>query len=166
MAFWQCPEYASELRLEITDMKLIYLDVCALCRPFDDQRFVRVHLESEAVKLILQKVRDGHIQLMTSPVHFAEINALPDMVERIELLGILQGLGKPMKANSDLLRKRADELVGKAFGIADAAHFACAEAMGADFISCDDKLIKRSAKLKNTIWSGDPLAFCIKENLK
>ncbi len=147
-------------------MKLIYLDVCALCRPFDDQRFVRIHLESEAVKLILQKVRDGHLQLVNSSVHFAEINALSDMVERIELLGILQGLGKPMKMDFTHLRKRADELVGKAFGIADAAHFACAEAMGAAFISCDDRLLKKTAKLKNTIWSGDPLAFCIKENLK
>lgn len=151
-------------------MKLIYLDVCALCRPFDDQRFVRVHLESEAVKLILQKVRDGYLQLMTSQVHYAEINALPEMIERVELLGILQGLGKPMKADVDILRKRAAELVDRAFGIADAAHFACAEIMRADFISCDDKLIKRSAKLKNTIWSaiwsGDPLAFCLKENLK
>lgn len=147
-------------------MKLIYLDVCALCRPFDDQRFVRVHLESEAVKLILQKVRDGHFHLINSPVHFAEINALPDMVERIELLGMLQSFGKPMATDSSLLRKRADELVGKSFGVADAAHFACAETMGADFITCDDKLIRRAAKLKNTIWSGDPLGFCIKEKLK
>lgn len=29
----------------------LYLDVCCLQRPFDDQRQVRIHLEAEAVKL-------------------------------------------------------------------------------------------------------------------
>jgi len=27
----------------------VYLDVCALCRSFDDQSFLRVRLETEAV---------------------------------------------------------------------------------------------------------------------
>lgn len=30
----------------------IYLDVCCLQRPFDDQRQTRIRLEAEAVKLI------------------------------------------------------------------------------------------------------------------
>ena len=31
----------------------VYLDVCALCRPFDDQAHMRIRLETEAVQLIL-----------------------------------------------------------------------------------------------------------------
>ncbi|MCL4321813.1 MAG: hypothetical protein M0016_00195 [Deltaproteobacteria bacterium] len=30
--------------------KLIYIDVCALCRPFDDQSLLRIRLETETVK--------------------------------------------------------------------------------------------------------------------
>jgi len=30
----------------------VYLDVCALSRPFDDQAFLRIRLETEAVNLI------------------------------------------------------------------------------------------------------------------
>ncbi|MDF2953368.1 MAG: hypothetical protein OD816_000613 [Thermodesulfobacterium sp.] len=32
--------------------KLIYLDVCALCRPFDDQSYLRIRMETEAINLI------------------------------------------------------------------------------------------------------------------
>ena len=35
--------------------KSIYMDVCALSRPFDDQRYPRIRLETEAVNLILLK---------------------------------------------------------------------------------------------------------------
>jgi len=38
----------------------IYLDVCCLNRPFDDQTQDRIHLESEAVILILKRVRSGN----------------------------------------------------------------------------------------------------------
>jgi len=34
---------------------LVYLDVCCLNRPFDDQSQDRIHLESEAVLLILER---------------------------------------------------------------------------------------------------------------
>ena len=37
--------------------KNVYLDVCALCRPFDDQQQVRIRLETSAVELILAHVR-------------------------------------------------------------------------------------------------------------
>ena len=33
--------------------KPIYLDVCVLSRPFDDQSFLRIRLETEAVNLML-----------------------------------------------------------------------------------------------------------------
>jgi len=37
--------------------KLVYLDICALSRPFDDQRQVRIQLESSAVALIIERTR-------------------------------------------------------------------------------------------------------------
>ena len=40
---------------------LVYLDVCALSRPFDDQSFLRIRLETEAVNLILSKVHKGMV---------------------------------------------------------------------------------------------------------
>ena len=40
---------------------LVYLDVCALIRPFDDQSFLRIRLETEAVNLILSRVHKGMV---------------------------------------------------------------------------------------------------------
>lgn len=37
---------------------LIYLDVCCLNSPFDDQTQERIHLEAEAVMLILNRCQN------------------------------------------------------------------------------------------------------------
>ena len=142
-------------------VKPVYLDVCALCRPFDDQSFVRVRMESDAVKLILQSTRDGLLQLVLSPVHYREIGAFPDVVERVELLGVINSLGQKIKADPVTTRKRAEELIHHGLGIADATHVAFAESVSADFITCNDKLLKRCQKIGLVIWCGDPLEFCI-----
>ena len=57
-------------------MKSIYLDVCSLCRPFDDQAYLRIRMETGAVSLILIEVREGHCKMYVSPVHFKEIDAI------------------------------------------------------------------------------------------
>ena len=44
----------------------IYLDVCCLNRPFDDQTQDRIHLESEAIILILKRIRSGNWEWVSS----------------------------------------------------------------------------------------------------
>jgi len=46
------------------------------------------------------------------------------------------------------------------------AHIAFAEQCGAEFISCDDSLIKKCSRYKIKICCGNPVAFCEKEGLK
>jgi len=57
---------------------LIYLDVCCLNRPFDDQSQGRIHLESEAVLTVLFSCERGKWQLLNSEVIEFEISAIPD----------------------------------------------------------------------------------------
>jgi predicted nucleic acid-binding protein len=146
--------------------KLIYVDVCALSRPFDDQGFMRIRLETEAVSLILSKTKEGYFRLLVSSAHDLEIRAIDDAVERIKLQTILSEIGEPIKGNLSKIRARAEELVRVGFGVADAAHVAFAESYGAEFITCDDKLIKKSLMHKIDVWCGSPLAFCEKEGLR
>ncbi|GBD99720.1 hypothetical protein BMS3Abin07_01761 [bacterium BMS3Abin07] len=54
-------------------------------------------------------------------------------VERIHLFTLLKTFGKSISSNPMKIRKRAEELVKNAFGLADAAHVAFAEAAGAEF---------------------------------
>jgi predicted nucleic acid-binding protein len=146
--------------------KAIYLDVCALSRPFDDQAQMRVRLETVAVHLILDMVKTKQLILVSSPVHEKEINAIPEIIERFELNSFLIQYAVPIRAeNMDSIREQAEYLVSAGFGIADATHLAFAEHAKADFISCDDRLIKLSSKHNLPIWVGSPILFCEKEGL-
>jgi hypothetical protein len=142
------------------------VDVCSLSRPFDDQNVIRIRLETEAVNLILLKVKEGRFKLLVSPAHFKEIEAILDPVERIELRTLLDKIGEPIRGDRLKIRARAEDLVQLGFGVADAAHVAYAEYSGAQFISCDDKLLKKCLSSNVKVWCGNPLLFCEKEGLK
>lgn len=146
--------------------KPVYLDVCALSRPYDEQHYLRIRLETEAFNLILSRLESGGYVMLYSPVHIKEIEAIPDAMERIELLTLLQRLGKSIKTDAAKARKRAEELFIAGFGVADAAHVAFAELTNAEFISCDDALIKKCRGYGVNVWCGNPVAFCEKEGLR
>jgi predicted nucleic acid-binding protein len=147
-------------------VKLIYFDVCVLSRPFDDQSFLRVRLETEAANMILSKVRSEKYKLVASSIHWEEIKAISDISERTELQERLKTLGESVNVDLVVTRKRAEELCDLNFGVADAAHIAFAEQCGAEFISCDDALIKKCSRHNIKIWCGNPVAFCEKEDLR
>lgn len=146
--------------------RAVYLDVCALCRPFDEQTYLRIRMETDAVNLIMSKVHEGSLTLAISPVHIIEIKAIPDQLERVELLGIIERFGVLLDVDRATARTRAEELVLKGFGPADAAHVAFAEAGKVTFITCDDKLLKKSLKHKIGVWCGSPVQYCMEENLR
>ncbi|MBM4333997.1 MAG: hypothetical protein FJ117_22740 [Deltaproteobacteria bacterium] len=146
--------------------KHIYIDVSALSRPFDDQSYIRIRLETEAINLILSKIREGDLKLLFSSAHTLEIDAIPDAFERIELEAILTGFGESVKGDIPKMRARAENLINLGFGIADAAHVAFAESNGAEFISCDGRLLKKCLAHKIKVWCGNPIAFCEKEGLR
>jgi predicted nucleic acid-binding protein len=127
---------------------------------------MRIRLETDAVQLILSYVRSGHFTLVVSPVHKIEVGAIKDQVEREHLLSTLRKIGHRIEVDLMRVRERAELLTGRGFGPADAAHLAFAEASGADFISCDDRLLRQSHHVQSSVWSGSPIAFCEKEKLQ
>jgi predicted nucleic acid-binding protein len=143
-----------------------YLDVCALSRLFDDQVQARVRLETEAVKLILSHVRAGTLRLIVSPAHRIEISAIKNLEERKTLEGLLTEIGTRPSFDLFTARRRAEALTLLHIGPADAAHLALAEQAGADFISVDDRLLKRAGRIKWSVWLGTPVQFCEKEMLR
>lgn len=56
----------------------IYLDVCCLNCPFDDQSQLRIHLETEAVLAILQQCESNLWTLIGSAILDAEISQILD----------------------------------------------------------------------------------------
>jgi len=108
-------------------IKRIYLDVCVLSRPFDDQSYLRIRLETEATNLILSRVENKEYELVVSPAHWEEISAISDIFERIDIEERLRALGSASSVNMTTTRERAEELYRLKFGVADAAHVAFAE---------------------------------------
>jgi predicted nucleic acid-binding protein len=127
---------------------------------------MRVRLETEAVQLIVSHARANDVSLVVSPVHNVEVSAIPDHTEREYLVSLLNQIGQRLSFDLNDVRRRAETLVAQGLGPADAAHLAFSEAAAADFVTCDDRLLRQCRRLPSTCWCGTPLALCEKENLR
>ncbi len=138
----------------------IYLDVCCLNRPFDDQSHERIRLEAEAVTLVIKRMQTGDWQWISSPVVTAEIRRTPDEARRQAVLALVQLVDQEI-AVTPAINKRTRELTVMGFKSFDAAHLACAEA-GADvFLTTDDRLLRVAARQagKLEVQTANPLAW-------
>jgi hypothetical protein len=105
-------------------MKRLYLDVCTYCRPFDDQNFLRIRLETDAFYFIARYIKEGQYKTVISPIHFKEVNVIPLLKKRIEIQTLLNQVDTETTYDAKKAHQRADELHALKFGVADAAHVA------------------------------------------
>lgn len=146
--------------------KRLYLDVCTLCRPYDDQTGLRVRLETDAYYLILTHAAAGRYELVVSPVHAVEVASIPEASERVEVQQLLRRVGSHVSCSSPEVRRRAEELTQMRIGVADAAHVAYAEA-GADvFVTSDIRLVKECRRACVRIPVCTPVDFVTREGLR
>ncbi len=66
----------------------IYMDNCCFNRPSDDQSNPRIHLESEAIKTVIDLIEQGTWELFSSDVLDFEISNISDEKKRRNLQGI------------------------------------------------------------------------------
>ena len=137
-----------------------------MCRPFDNQDFMRIRLETDAYYLILDKIQKKFYELIASPVHFREIQDISDVEEKYQLLYLLNNFSKNPVHDLKKTMNRTEELILLNFGVADAAHIAFAEQTADVFISCDDKLLKKCKKNGIKIKTMNPIEFCNEEELR
>ena len=120
----------------------IYLEVCCLNRPFDDQAQERIRLESEAVLAILRRVETQQWELAGGEVVEFETDRMPD-VERRQRVRALAQLAGHRQGIDVHVQTRARELVTAGLKPLDALHLACAEAVSVDvFLTTDDRLLR------------------------
>jgi len=124
-------------------MKL-YLDVCCLNRPFDDQSQTRVRLEAEAVLSILETAQSDQIEILGSDIIDDELSQMPDD-ERREKVELLLTLASSQISLTSAIEQRATELQKWNITPLDALHLASAESAQADhFLTTDDNLLRRA----------------------
>lgn len=122
----------------------IYLDVCCLNRPFDDQSQDRVKIETDVILSILAHCQSGKWELIGSRVIDLEISKIPDD-ERREKVSSLISIAKFNLPLDEEIEKRAMELSRLKFHSYDALHIACAEICKADImLTTDDSLLKKA----------------------
>ncbi len=124
----------------------IYLDVCCLNRPFDDQTQDRIHLKAEAILTILKFVEHGQWFLLNSDGIFYEINKIPDPERKSKIQLIISKACEYIRTNDRILA-RAEQIQKLSIKSYDALHIASAESGKADiFLTTDDLLLNKMRK--------------------
>lgn len=125
----------------------VYLDLCCLNRPFDDQGQQRVRLETEAVQAILAEIQSGNLVWVQSNVLDLE-NSKNRELDRRDGVSLLLQAGGSGVIVGDMERLRGRELESLGFMEFDALHLACAESGKAElFVTTDDRLRRKANRL-------------------
>lgn len=118
----------------------IYLDMCCLKRPFDDQAQPRIHLESEAVLALLSAPTEK-VEFLRGAALDLE-NAKNPLAQRAEKVGHWLPSLPLLDLPDAALQARTAELLDLGFNNFDALHLGGAEIGGAEvFCTCDDRLL-------------------------
>jgi predicted nucleic acid-binding protein len=123
----------------------IYLDNCCYNRPFDDQRQIRVFLETQAKLHIQKQIKDEKIELAISFISRYENSENPDTANSISIAGFFHRAAIYIGTeNYKEILAKAGEFMKTNIKMKDATHLACAIKAKCDyFLTTDDILIKK-----------------------
>ena len=126
----------------------VYLDACSLQRPLDDRSQPRINIEAEAVLTILRLVESGDLELLSSEALVFEVDRMTDVERQTRARDMLKLASETMEL-VDEIEAHADDLVHEGLRPLDALHVAFASRAKAEyFCTCDDRLLKKSKRLK------------------
>jgi len=140
---------------QYTFMK-VYLDCCSYNRPFDDQKNIIIHLETEAKLVIQQMIKDNELVLIWSDVLDYENYDNP-FEERRDKISEWKFLASDKVEMNDSIYEKAKIYMLNGLKQKDAAHIACAvHANGDYFITVDKKVLNKTI---SDIVIIDPINF-------
>jgi len=129
----------------------IYLDVCCLNRPFDNQTQDRIHLESEAILSVLNHSQNSNWDIVGSEAIDIEIDKMIDNEKKLKV-NILASIHQSYIVVDRSVETRALELSELGFKTFDALHIACAEKGSANvLLTTDDNLLSKAFKHGNML---------------
>jgi predicted nucleic acid-binding protein len=125
----------------------IYLDMCCLQRPMDDQTHLRIHIESEAILGVLAWCEAGKAELLNSVALNYEADHNPHPARKAFVQETLLKSKQTIQA-SDSVVQLARIYCNHGIKVLDALHLACAvEAQANYFCTCDDRLYRRAKQI-------------------
>ncbi|HEX6899385.1 MAG TPA: PIN domain-containing protein [Thermoanaerobaculia bacterium] len=124
----------------------IYLDTCSLQRPLDDKSQLRIRLEAEAIMIVLDLVKIGQLQLVSSDTLVFEISRNPYPARQDFGLETIAGASTYVLLSREV-KERAQELSQKGIDTLDSLHLASAESGKAEFFcTCDDVFLNKARR--------------------
>ena len=120
----------------------IYLDNCCYNRPYDDQTYLNVSLETQAKLQVQEEIRTGKHELVWSSIEDYE-NAQNPFEIRKEAISQWRALAVKIQMADTQVVQNAKIIMQKGIKNKDALHIASAIASNCDvFITVDKKLLK------------------------
>jgi len=126
----------------------IYFDVCCLNRPFDDQSDYKIHLESEAILILISLCENDFHDIINSSIIEYEINLALEENKK-KMVKTILSLSKYKIELNDKIIKRALYFEENGIDPFDALHLACAEYGSDILLTVDDKFIKKATKIND-----------------
>lgn len=123
----------------------IYLDNCCFNRPYDNQKQIRISLETQAKLYIQDLVKNKKLNLVTSYVLWYENSQNPYETKRMAISEFLRKNSAEYIDidKMDIIKPKAEEIMKTGIKMKDAYHVACALYSSCDyFLSTDDRLLK------------------------
>ena len=132
----------------------VYLDNCAFNRPFDDQRQMRIYLESQAKLHIQRLIVAREIVLVCSYMSVYENNDNPHEERLFSIADFFIHASQFVDYNQSAeVETKAASIMRYRIKNKDAIHIACAIIAGSNyFITTDDELVKK--------YTGNEITIC------
>lgn len=122
----------------------IYMDVCCLCRPFDDLQNRKIQLEAEAILTILDRCsRDW--ELVGSVVIDDEISRMTDVEKRLKVEQKLTLFNEYIELDETIF-SQVPMYQKAGLKLFDALHLACAQSGKTIFLTTDNRIITLARK--------------------
>jgi predicted nucleic acid-binding protein len=132
----------------------VYLDNCSFNRPFDDQRQMRIFLETQAKLYIQRLITENKLTLACSYMSLFENNDNPHEARQFSIADFFNHASLYVDHDkAGKVETKASEIMESRIKNKDAIHIACAIEAGCDyFITTDDDLGKR--------YTGNEIIIC------
>jgi predicted nucleic acid-binding protein len=157
--FYATPHISISRSQQVARRVKIYMDVCCLNRPFDDQTQSRVRYEAVAITDILARCRSGRWVLAASEAIEFELSATRDK-DKLSHMRELYSIARNRLVVTEVHKVRVRILQEHGLSFFDSLHLALAEASGQDiFLTTDDKLLKQAGAANLNIRVANPVIW-------
>ncbi len=147
------------VKQQVSDKYTIYMDVCCLNRPFDDQTQDRIYLEAEAVLSILSHCKNKEWTLVSSNVIDFELSRMTNE-EKAEKVRALYSAARKRVMLTPQAIERAEFFQKQGLQLFDSLHLATAESSKLSvFLTTDDKLLRKALSFELTIPVANPVTW-------